>query len=68
MHNPINEKLDSLKSFIKTQIKSELYRNSILKMESKMVNLKNDNWLEENEEEITLKEFRKSIIISSIVF
>jgi len=66
--------LEKLISFVDKQINSKFYEEMLLKIESKMIILKNDTWLGEDEETgedeppMTIENFRNRISISSIVF
>lgn len=66
--------LEKLLSFVDQQMSAKFFEEVLLKMENKMVTLKNDAWLGEDDETgedeppITAEDFRKRISISSIVF
>lgn len=68
VYNAESNELEKLISFVDKQIKTKFYEEMLLKMESKMINLKNDVWLGEDEPLMTIDNFRKRISISSIVF
>lgn len=74
VYNAEPNEFEKLISFADKQINSKFYEEMLLKMESKMIELKNDAWLGEDEETgedeppITIENFRKRISISSIVF
>lgn len=74
IYNAEPKEFEKLISFVDRQIKAKFYEEMLLKMESKMINLKNDVWLGEDEETgedeplMTVENFRKRISISSIVF
>ncbi len=58
----------ALLAYVESQMKNEFYKPHLLTMESEMIALKNDSWLDEDEEAITPKQFRELISIESIVF
>lgn len=68
------EKLEKVIAFADKQMKAKFYEQVLLGMEPKMIALKNDAWLGEDEETgedeppITADEFRKRISIDSIGF
>ncbi|MGI9652092.1 DUF2262 domain-containing protein [Chryseobacterium sp. RLHN22] len=74
VYNAEPNELEKLISFVDKQINAKFYEEMLPKMESKMINLKNDVWLGEDKETgedeptITIENFRKRISISSIVF
>ena len=74
VYNAEPNELEKLISFVDKQINAKFYEEMLLKMENKMINLKNEAWLDEDEETgedeppITIENFRKRISISSIVF
>ena len=74
VYNAEPNELEKLISFVDKQINAKFYEEMLLKMESKMINLKNDAWLGEDEETgedepaMTIENFRKRISISSIMF
>lgn len=74
VHNAEPKELALLISFVDKQIIAKFYDEILLHMESKMVNLKNDAWLGEDDETgedeppMTKQNFRKRISISRIVF
>jgi len=74
IHNAKPDDFEKLISFVDKQIKSKFYKQILFEMEDKMIELKNNVWLGEDEEtgesepKITADEFRKRISISSIIF
>ncbi len=74
VYNAETDVFDQLLAFVDQQISSKFYEQILLKMESTMIELKNDVWLGEDEETgedeppITVEDFRKRISVSSIVF
>lgn len=66
--NAEENELEELIFFVDKQIKAKFYEEMLLKMESKMINLKNEFWLGKNEAPITIENFRKRISINRIVF
>ena len=74
VYNAEPKEFEKLISFVDKQINAKFYEEMLLKMESKMINLKNDAWLGEDEETgedepaMTIENFRKRVSISSIVF
>lgn len=68
------EELKKLISFADSQLKSKFYEKMLLEIEDKMIKLKNDSWLGEDEDTgeeeppITTEDFRKRVFVSSIVF
>ena len=74
IHHTTPKKLEELILFATNQIQSKFYEKMLLEMEDKMIVLKNDFWLGENEETgdkelpITVKEFRRRISIVSMIF
>lgn len=68
------KKLETVIVFAEKQIKAKFYEQILLDMETKMLALKNDVWLDEDEETgedeapITMEDFRKRISIDSIGF
>jgi len=61
-------KFPELLRHVETKMKENFYEQHLLEMEPEMIALKNDSWLEENEERITPEKFRKLVYINSIVF
>ena len=74
IHYETPKNFKNVLAFIDNQLKSKFYEKVLLEMEEKMVDLKNDNWLDEDEEtgeeeqEITKEDFRKRISIENISF
>ena len=74
IYNAEHDDFDKLLPFVDQQISSKFYEEVLLKMESTMIELKNDLWLGEDEETgedeppITVDDFRKRVSVSSIVF
>lgn len=74
VYNTETSALGKLLAFVDTQINSKFYEKILFKIESTMVELKNDLWLAEDEDTgeaeppITAADFRKRISIISIVF
>jgi len=62
------KKLKHLISFVDEQMKSKFYKKILLEMEDKMIELKNEFWLGEEEPPITSEDFQKRISINSIAF
>lgn len=74
VYNAEQYKLEKLISFVDKQMNAKFYKEMLINMESKIIKLKNEVWLGEDEETgedeppITVENFRKRIAISSIVF
>ncbi|WP_131368674.1 DUF2262 domain-containing protein [Chryseobacterium luteum] len=74
VYNAEPDDFDKLLPFVDKQMSSKFYDKILLKMESKMIALKNDLWLGEDEETgedeppITVEDFRKRVSVTSIVF
>lgn len=68
------KKLEKLIAFANNQIRAKFYEKMLLEMEDKMIKLKNESWLDKNEETgeeelpITVKDFRERVFLESIVF
>jgi hypothetical protein len=62
------KKLETVFEYADKQIHCQFYKRIILEMEDEMVKLKNEDWLGETEESITIEDFRERISINSIVF
>lgn len=68
VYNAEPDEFEKLLSFVDKQMNSKFYEEMLLKMETTMIELKNDVWLGEDEPPITVEDFRKRISVSSIVF
>lgn len=73
LHYSNPEQFEKLAAFAEIQIGKKLYEEMLLSAEIPMIELKNDSWLEEDEETgeeqpITAEEFRQRVSIESIVF
>jgi hypothetical protein len=62
------KKLEKLMGFVNVQMSKKFYDNILLNMETYMLPLKNEDWLEPEEKPITAREFRKRISITNIDF
>lgn len=74
LHYSTPEQFEKLAAFAETQIGKKFYKEMLLTAEKPMIELKNDYWLEEDEETeeeeqpITAEDFRQRVSIESIVF
>lgn len=68
IYNEEPEYFNELQEYVETMLKAEFHKQALLDMEPDMLELKNEVWLEDDEEEISSEQFRKLISIESMVF
>jgi hypothetical protein len=68
IHLASPKKLERLIAFAEKQMQAKFYESALLAMETEMVELKNESWLDEDEVPISIEKFRDAVKIESIVF
>jgi hypothetical protein len=64
----VPHKFAELLKYVETKMVDKFYETHLVDIEPEMIKLKNDSWLEDEEEQLTPEKFRRLVAVTSIVF